>query len=324
VVITSFDGDDHYALSSDTDAFRVDADCVTPISGYQSTYTGALTFWTPTATSNTATLNLTATIKACEADPNVIPDVATATVTFINATTGQPIVGATNLKVGYVDPLDKTIGTATAIIQYSLGNLDIDHFTLAIKVGGYYQRQSASDYEIVTIVKPIQGKRIYGGGGVTSSRSTGTILSAPGQINTYGFDVTYTNKSTNPQGHAYVLINSYRTSTGAIDTKLHTYRVKSNAISTLTIDTGKGYSLFTSKSSIEELDPQTLAVIGTVDGGANLQISMYDGAISGTGDKVGISVYNSKTGGLWFSSDWSGVKTVEDAVTGNGAFILVS
>jgi hypothetical protein len=53
----------------------------------------------------------------------------------------------------------------------------------------------------------------------------------------------------------------------------------------------------------------------SVDGNATLQLWMTDKGEPGTGDTLGIQVLN-KSGGMWFSSNWSDTKTVEQTLGG--------
>jgi hypothetical protein len=53
----------------------------------------------------------------------------------------------------------------------------------------------------------------------------------------------------------------------------------------------------------------------SVDGNATLQLWMTDNGDASTSDTLGIQVLN-KNGGLWFSSNWTGIKTVEQSLEG--------
>ncbi len=50
-------------------------------------------------------------------------------------------------------------------------------------------------------------------------------------------------------------------------------------------------------------------------GGATLQVTMSDWGEPGSKDKIGITVW-SGSGGLWFSSNWTGAKTIEQLLGG--------
>jgi len=65
---------------------------------------------------------------------------------------------------------------------------------------------------------------------------------------------------------------------------------------------------FNGKASIQDItDPLNPM---SIDGNATLQVTMTDKGEPGSSDTIGITVWN-KSGGLWFSSNWNGTKTVE-------------
>ena len=47
---------------------------------------------------------------------------------------------------------------------------------------------------------------------------------------------------------------------------------------------------------------------------------MTDAGEPGSSDKIGITVWN-KSGGLWFSSNWSGTNTVEQLLGGGNLVV---
>ena len=53
----------------------------------------------------------------------------------------------------------------------------------------------------------------------------------------------------------------------------------------------------------------------SVDGNATLQVTMTDRGEPGNTDDIGITVWN-KSGGLWYSSNWNGTKTVNQTLGG--------
>jgi hypothetical protein len=115
---------------------------------------------------------------------------------------------------------------------------------------------------------------------------------------------------------------------GAPDGKLHTYLLKSDSIVSMSVKLTEYPATFSSKASIIEVETVDL-VTGvvthpntSVDGGAIMQLAMHDVCRTGgcsTYDTAAITVQNSKTGGVWFSSNWIGMppKTVEKATIGH-------
>ncbi len=60
----------------------------------------------------------------------------------------------------------------------------------------------------------------------------------------------------------------------------------------------------------DPIDPRVISV----DGNASLQVTMTDGGAAAT-DTIAITLWE-KSGGLWFASNWNGVKTVEQTLNG--------
>jgi len=152
-----------YAPNSDTKTYTIGQDSnVGPVTGY-ATYTGSLFFWTTSATSSTATLTLSATIK--DSDGCHAGDIRKARVTFgVRNGDGSwsPIPSAQNLPVGLVDPSDTSTGTATAIAQWNIGNNNTQPLEIVVVIGGNYFRNTVADDQIITISKPSQVNALVG------------------------------------------------------------------------------------------------------------------------------------------------------------------
>jgi hypothetical protein len=123
-------------------------------------YTGATFVWTSSATSSTATVTLSATIKditALSTDSAYDPDggdITKATVKFVNRDAGNAVL-CTASGVGLVNAGNKKIGTATCNWSANIGSADSLPYTIGILVEGYYTRNSSQDNEVVTISKPL-------------------------------------------------------------------------------------------------------------------------------------------------------------------------
>ena len=57
-----------------------------------------------------------------------------------------------------------------------------------------------------------------------------------------------------------------------------------------------------------------------MDGNAALQVVMTDKGEPGRSDTIAITVWN-KSGGLWFSSNWNGTKTLEQMLGGGNLVV---
>jgi hypothetical protein len=308
----TFAGTANYAGPiSDSTNFIVSPREVTPLPG-SAIYTGSLYFWTTGTSSSTATLALSATIT--DASTDCSGDITKARLTFgiWNGTNFSAIPSATNLPVGPISPGNTSTGTATAIVQYNIGNADAAQLTIGIKVdGGRYRRFTAADAATISIFKPGSGTSVKISGVLGNAGSFGFLKGATGSssdsenVSGIGGYVQYNKSGTNPQGSITVTVNSFNKPDGSVDNTVHTYQIKSNSIAELTFP-ASGLASFSAKATIQDLTTGD-----SVDAGATLQITMNQNLTT-----AGIVVLNRK-GGLWFSSNWNGVRTTEKTLYGS-------
>jgi hypothetical protein len=69
--------------------------------------------------------------------------------------------------------------------------------------------------------------------------------------------------------------------------------------------------------ALDVLDPPAPVA---VEGNATLQVTMDDNGKPGSSDTIGITVWN-KSGGLWFTSKWNGVKAIEQLLNGGNLVV---
>jgi hypothetical protein len=267
-------------------------------------YTGPSYYWT-TGTTKTATLVLSATITN---NINYTGDIRTARVSFFirNGTTLTPISGAQNLPVGLVNPGDLGTGTASTNIQYSVSSNTI--LNIAVKISGNYTGLSSVEYDgQVIIAIPTPGGLISGGARLCNTNSAGFIKGAT--VSPSGrtvkadlsFYVQYNKSLTNPQGGVQLTVKSYNDKNGNPTTYLHTYRIKSTAISVLAVKSPK--SQFSGKANVAEVINGSEVAI---EGNCIMQLSLHDaGATTDASDvdSLGITIQKSK-GGIWYSNNW--------------------
>ncbi|RYF73742.1 MAG: T9SS type A sorting domain-containing protein, partial [Cytophagaceae bacterium] len=279
----------------------------------ESFYTGSIFFWTPSSTNSTATLTLAATVKNA---PNYGGDIRTARVSFfIRTGTGRtPIAGAQNLPVGLVNAGDQSVGSAAATVQYNLGNANVTSLEIGIEVSGNYRVDiNNPQYDkIITVAKPVPGGQIVGGVDLDAATAAGYVKGT----SNLSFNVQYNKSLKNPQGTVEAIVISPLNKDGVVDNAMHTYRLKSNAISVLA--TGKptpNDAQFTSKANISEV---VNGVDQAIEGNCTMQFDMKAGSSDGpAGDEVAITVYRAK-GGIWYSNSWNGTQTVlKQIVAGN-------
>ena len=282
---------------------------VLPVAEYY--YTGATFYWTTGPSSSTASLTLAASIKNKFAGCG---DITTARVSFFvrNGTTLTPINGAQNLPVGLVDPTNTNVGTASAIVQYNMGSATMLPLDICIKVTGNYTGVSDPTTEKqITLAVPLPGGQIVGGGMLDNLTSSGYISRPSDEETFYSLEVKFSKSLANPQGRVELTIYSKTNPAGVVDGIVHTYKVKSTAISTLV--TGKptpADAQFSSKANITEILANGTAV--GVESGVPFVINLFDGDIVPGGpkdDSLGITIYR-KNGGVWYSNNWVVNKTV--------------
>jgi hypothetical protein len=238
-----------------------------------------------------------------------------------------------NLPVGLVDPNNKSVGTANAIVQHNIGSLTADQFQIAVIVTGAYTFNNFNDDRIITVAKPLPGGLIAGGGEVANSDGAGGNDSngylqgeTNGMYNTlFGLDVEFNKSLKNPQGKVWGKFFSYRKPDGTMDTVLHTYEFKSTAIAVLSLTTTNSATTtnnlasFSSKANLTDTTNPANPV--GIEGGDQLQIDLLDGNVEGgAGDQIAITLYR-KLSGVWYTIKWNGSKTVKKDIA-NGDIVV--
>jgi hypothetical protein len=277
------------------------------------TYTGLALVATTTPSVSTATLTLSATIQditALLADPAYDAyqgDIRKATVTF-------NVDGAdkATVPIGLVNGSDSKTGTAVCNVT----GVGIGDHTIRIKLNGYYCGGATGDNEVVVQVFQNTGDFITGGGYIRLVNSSGQNAGDAGTKNNFGFNIKYNKSGTNLQGTINTIIR--RMESGV----LHIYQVKGNAMTSLTVKATATpqTAVFNGKANVTDItNPLGPVAIG---GNYTLQVSMTDAGEPGTSDKIGITVFN-KDGGIWFTSNWDGSKTIQQ-VLGGGNLVVHS
>jgi hypothetical protein len=273
-------------------------------------YTGALMASTASASSGDAIVTLSATIQditAVSGDPaydSSSGDIRNATVTFINCDNNTVITAG--VPIGLVNLSDPKTGTATYNWRVDIGSADSQSFTVGVVVNGWYARGVSVDDTVVTVSRPLASDFITGGGYLLLWRSAGLCAGDPGTKANLGFNVKYNKSGKSLQGHLNVIVRS----AGRV------YQAKGNVMSSLSI--AGNQAAFNGKASILDItDP--LSHI-SIDGNATLQVVMTDAGDLGTTDTIAITVW-SKSGGLWFVSNWSGNKTTQQTLAAGNLIV---
>src|SRR6185503_929292 len=225
-------------------------------------------------------------------------DIRKATVTFkVDGVLQAP------LSVGLVSATNTTVGTVTMNMTLGLGDHDVK-----IVIGGYYKNVAGNDgCEVVEVAQTGPGKITGGGYLIATSASSGIKPAAPGSKNNFGFNVQ--NTKTGLKGS----INTIVRNGGRV------YQIKGNAMTSLTVNTTinathpYATAVFNGKANIQDITDPLNTI--SIDGNGTLQVTLTDGGEPGRTDSIGVTLYN-KLGGVWFSSNWDGTKTIEQVLGG--------
>ncbi len=282
-------------LGDSTFAFSLDAltQTVNPQTAVSATYTGLLYVATASATTSTATVTLSATIKDLSGGAGTITN---ATVTFINEADGSTI--ASNLPVSLISSTDPTTGTASYNWSVNIGTASSQSYTIGIIVGGDYARNSSADDAVVTVSRPQAGSAT-GGGYLVNRNTAGLVPGDAGAHTNFGFNAR--NNSGGVQGQANIIVRYQG----------HVYQFQSTSITSLTFPSGNTAD-YAATGTVQDVTDSSSPV--TLYRGASLQVTLTDNG-SSSSDTIGITILT-PGGALWFSSDWNGTSTVEQGLGG--------
>jgi hypothetical protein len=281
-------------------------------------YTGPTFVNTVSTTSGMATVQLRATVR----DITAVPDAGSwdayggditkaGTVSFFN-TTGSTRVLIATVSLQLVNPLDSTAATASFDWAVNIGSSQSETYEITVVVNGWYTGETEED--IITVSRPLATEFITGGGHVKVTNSAGLYAAGVGTKTNFGFNVKYNKAGKNLQGQVNVI---FRSADG------RTYQIKANAFQSLTVDRNSGTAAFYSKANLQDVtDPLNPISLG---GNLSLELKVIDGDPVGNKkgampDRIGIALWTS-SGQLLFSSNWSGVTTVEQELAGGNVVV---
>jgi hypothetical protein len=291
-VDSSFAGDDLYLPSSDSDPFTITKEDA------RVDYTGLLYVCTPSISATSAEVTLRATIldiTAVSGDPASDPDggdISNANVTFYVNGDNEGTFPVELVMVG-----NTLVGSASTKVTLAIGDYDID-----IVVNGYYTRSERS--AAIEVVAPTPNS-ISGGGYLTLTASNGQYPGQNGTKTNFGFNIKYNKNLKNVQGHVNIIFRNAG----------HVYQIKTTATDTLAVDPKDPNALkasFTSKATLTDVT-NPLAPIN-LGGGYQVQIAVTDRGEPGNQDSIAITLWNGNK--LLFSSNWNGIKTIEQVLDG--------
>ena len=199
---------------------------------------------------------------------------------------------------------DTSVGAAVCTWTADIGQADAEPFEIHIVVGDHYIDTSDTEV-VVTVAKPLDNF-ITGGGYLEATDSGGVYASGEGEKVNFGFNVKFNKNGKALQGRMTIIVR------GADG---HKYKIKTTAMESLGVILGTDgeephYAEFQSKANLTDL---------TDDNGAGdnltLLARMWDNGEPGNVDTVGFTLWDS-SGELLFSSNWSGVETVQQTIGG--------
>jgi len=256
-------------------------------------------------TNNSAIVTLSATVKV----PSPF-DARNVTVKFVNRETGTFLTDA--IKVGLVSNTDLSIGTATANVPIALSSSeDARQLSVGMVVEGVgiCTRDNANDDALVVVAKPLNDF-VTGGGYLLMSKSAGLYAGTAGTKNNFGYNVKFNRRNTTLQGSFTTIIRRLEK-----DGKTHLYQVKASSFTSLSANNATSVSpakgTFSAKASIRDISIPKSPIV--IDASATLQVVMTDMGEPGKLDQLSIAVWN-KNGGLWFTSNWDGLKSNEQII----------
>jgi hypothetical protein len=288
-VVSNFSGDSSYAASTGSAPFTIARE------NAAADYSGLPYFSTGSTTSTSATITLSATVT--DTADGLAGNVTYAKVEFHRDSPAGALLGTANLPVGLVNPGDLTVGSATTTFTYTLSSSEVNSMgaslTIYTVVGGYYTGVGGPDE--VTISIPGSDK-VSGGGYLVTTSSAGKYRGKTSAKSNFGYTMQYTKSGSNLKGQANIIVRAYNDSL---------YQIKSNAINSMTVVGNRAN--FSTKANLTNItNPLSPISLG---GNMSLTVEMTDSTTGGQGDSVSITLQD-PLGGLLFSSNWNGTKSI--------------
>jgi len=274
------------------------------------TYTGPMLNFTLSPTTYSANVTLAATVQ--DANDGSRGDVRNARVTFV--VNGVPLTGScANIMPGPLNPLDSTTGTVSCTTTLTIPSSQYaQEYQVGVQVGGFYLRNAPPLPDAIVTVALPTSNFLTGGGYLVMQNSAGTYQASPGTHTNFGFDIKYNKALTNLQGHVNIIFRA-----GS-----RTYQIKSTSLTSLGMptpnptlpvsSTNPATAVFVSKATLTDVTLPNNPI--SISGGLSLQISLTDRGDPGSQDSLAISLMNGPQ--LYYSSDWTGVNTVEQTLDG--------
>jgi len=149
--------------------------------------------------------------------------------------------------------------------------------------------------------------KVSGGGELVLTNSAGLKAGDAESLANFALNAKFKKGATVPQGHVSITLR--RTEADG----LHVFQVKAASLSALVRDLATGNATVVGKATIRDItDPSAPIVVAT---DATVRLTVDDNGEPGVfADTIAITVL-SQDGALWFSSNWNGTKTMDQAIS---------
>jgi hypothetical protein len=337
-VTVSYTVDSNFAVTGNSAMLSIAQENATSV------YTGNTFYSLGNATKGTFVLSATIQDPAATTGDPAYGDIRNARVTFIDRLTGNLFSGCANLPVGLIASSNSTLGSASCTTTVASGTYQVATLVgysnaSTVNNASYYSDNNSSEDSNLTVAQTGAGL-IIGGGFLQLTNASGQLnptnngTGAQSHQN-FGFIVASNKSQTNLPGYVSAIVRSQVDLHGNACSSSHpghttcVYQVSSTAIGSLTVvkapnalcpantPTGSECASFTSSGVITDI---TLPFSPTtIDGNATMIVNVADTGKPAT-DMISFQVNaaSNKGGGLWYSSNWTGTRTVEQGLAGGG------
>ena len=305
-------------------------------------YTGNTFYSVGSATNGTIALSATIQDVATTTSDPAYGDIRNARVTFIDRLTGNVFSGCANLPVGLITSSNTTLGSASCTTPAAVGSYQVATLVgysnaSTVNNASYYTDNNPSEDTNLTVAQSGSGF-IIGGGFLQLTSASGQLNPTNGGAGAqskqdFGFIVGTTKGKTTFPGSLSAIVRSQKDLHGNACSVTHpghstcVYQVNAAVIGSPTVakapnaacpanaPSGSQCASFTATGVIKDI---TLPFSSTtVDPDATMIVNMVDaGKQSGDMISFQINAASNKGGGLWYSSNWTGTKTVEQGLAG--------
>jgi hypothetical protein len=292
-ISTMFEGDCTYLGDEDSEDFEL----LPEDAGAE--YTGTAIAATKNSFTNDFTVMLRGIIL--DDDDDSTGDISKANARFI--VNGVPVCSF--MPVIRLNEENQTVG----VIEYEWAGLLKNNpslYDVQIEINSCF-------YEGLTITYPLtvyrnMGDFITGGGHMIMTESAaGLYPPGPDSKLNFGFIVNYNKKGNRLQGKMNII---YREFEG--EQLVAVYQIESNNITSLNPDWKEKKAEFVYRANLTDVtDPEYPIEIA---GNLALHVTMTDMGEPGDQDQIAFSLYKKNNNALWFSSNWSGTKTLEQLI----------